>query len=356
MSSSSEEEPLSVRHAHPRDSQVTFSEEGHRYTVAGQDHMTSVTTLIKRFFEEFNLGKAIMMVQNKKEYAGKTPDEIAAGWEVNRDEAARDGTEMHRKIEQYYETGLVPPEGDQSAEWSHFLCFDADIRIGRSPYRTEWTLWTDRETQLCGSIDFVAVNEAQTERSEGRELCVEIIDWKRSKKIVRPDQRCFGTGRGPCRHLPCCNHIHYNLQQDMYAEILEQYYADQGPFEWRGRSYQRLRVLGTSLVVMHPKDNSYTKYLLKPLREEVRLMLEWRRWEVRRLLCGEPSPSPHDLAPGSAEPPMRVFHAPNTSGTSAPPNSPRLQPAAKRRKTSSSATPQQLAALIGKMTSSSSTK
>ena len=45
---------LAIKNAHIRDKNISFEEEGHKYTVNGETDYTSVTTWIHSFIENFN--------------------------------------------------------------------------------------------------------------------------------------------------------------------------------------------------------------------------------------------------------------------------------------------------------------
>jgi hypothetical protein len=99
---------LAKLNAHPRDKRITFDPIPHTYTIDGDPNMkyTSVTTWNHGHFEEFDSDAIIRsMMRSKKwaesKYYGQTPDEIKAGWDKNRDEAAAAGTAMHYDIECY---------------------------------------------------------------------------------------------------------------------------------------------------------------------------------------------------------------------------------------------------------------
>ena len=203
---------------HPRDALIEFDAGPHKYTCAGEDGYMSVTTWNHTHFPKFDADAIITkMMSNKRTwlnspYYGKTREEIKAGWDKNRDEAAAAGTAMHYAIECYYR-GALPPtppdsvEGsstsgaDSSPEAGAWACVaggcppDAGVR-GQSPlfvaflaahphlkpYRTEWMIFNE-DVKLAGSIDMVYENE-----SDGSLM---IYDWKRCKDIKKTNS--FGA-------------------------------------------------------------------------------------------------------------------------------------------------------------------
>ena len=91
---------LARENAHPRDAMITFDEGPHIYTINGDSGFTSVTTWNHSHFEKFNADRIISnMMQSAKwpqsKYFGKSPDEIKAEWDKNRDEAAKEIGRAH---------------------------------------------------------------------------------------------------------------------------------------------------------------------------------------------------------------------------------------------------------------------
>ena len=98
---------LSNKNPHERDSNITFDEGPHIYTIDGESNYTSVTTWNHSHFIKFNADKIInkmMKSRNWKnsEYYGMTKQKIKDKWDKNRDEASAAGTKMHYDIECYY--------------------------------------------------------------------------------------------------------------------------------------------------------------------------------------------------------------------------------------------------------------
>ena len=98
-----------------RDARVHFEEKAHIYTIRGceQTEFTSVTTWIHKLFPAFDADKIISkMMSGRKwnetnKYWGMTPDQIKQSWDTNRDEAARLGTNLHARIEEFMNGGPI---------------------------------------------------------------------------------------------------------------------------------------------------------------------------------------------------------------------------------------------------------
>ncbi len=199
---------LDLIHRHPRDQHIVFYPEDHRYEVDGVPY-TSVTTVIKRFFPAFDADAAIAKMGKKHKYYGLPPEEIKTRWEQEREAASASGTEMHRQIEVFLNTGELGDHPD-------FLVFHQCYTQSRQgqPYRTEWVIY-DEETRIAGTIDYVY--------RRGDLFCM--TDWKRSKKIQKDNY--WARALAPVAHLPACNFSQYALQQNLYRLILKRNYGIQ---------------------------------------------------------------------------------------------------------------------------------
>ena len=103
---------LKYKNPHERDARIEFDPVPHKYTIDGNVDpgaaYTSVTTWNHSHFEQFDADAVIAKMMASKnwatnvKYRGKTSDQIKAEWDLNRDQAAAAGTEMHAAIELYY--------------------------------------------------------------------------------------------------------------------------------------------------------------------------------------------------------------------------------------------------------------
>lgn len=247
---------LAKENPHPRDEHIEFDEPSHTYTIDGDSDYTSVTTWNHSHFKHFDADKIIANMMNSpnwpnSKYYGQTPEEIKAGWEKNRDEAATAGTKMHLDIEKYYNGMEV--END-SKEYSQFLEYLKDHPF--KPYRTEWTVW-DKELKLAGSIDMVYENPDGT---------LMIYDWKRSKGIVRNKQWEEYSTTKEISHIPDTNFWHYALQLNTYKALLEKNYGK--------------KVTKLCLVCLYPTQRTYKLYEVPELCEEITELFKIRKSQL----------------------------------------------------------------------------
>jgi hypothetical protein len=233
------QEVLSIRNRHSRDNNIKFFEEGHKYSILTDpdSKYTSVTTWNHYHFPQFNADEVIQNMMNGKgwkeghKYWGKTPEQIKAQWNANKESVAGAGTDLHYEIEcfhndkrfqfpytnkeliEIYMSDKGANLDKTSLEWQYFINFIKD-HPHLKPYRTEWIIY-DEDAKIAGSIDMVYENPDGT---------LSIYDWKRAKLITRINNfNRFAIPPVIC-HLPDSNFWHYALQLNTYKHILETKY------------------------------------------------------------------------------------------------------------------------------------
>ena len=231
---------LSLKNFHPRDKNIQFFEEDHKYIIRTEPDVkyTSVTTWNHRHFPIFEADIIIDNMMKSKgwkkghKYWDLTPEQIKAQWNSNKDAVSGAGTDLHYEIEcfnndrrfsfnytnkelyQIYMADNKESHEFKSLEWKYFINFIKDTPELK-PYRTEWTIYHD-DVKISGSIDMVYENPDGT---------LSIYDWKRAKNITRINTyNKFALSPEIC-HLPDSNFWHYALQLNTYKAILEQKYG-----------------------------------------------------------------------------------------------------------------------------------
>ena len=256
---------LAVKHAHPRDTRITFDEPTHTYAIDGsREGYISCTTFIHTFFDHFDADAVIAKMRRSRnwrdsKYYGMTDEEIKAGWDKNRDEAASAGTRMHLDIEHWYNcepVGNIAPDAwtpQEGTEWDYFLAFERKWRIpqGFEPLRTEWLVFKE-DIKLAGSIDMVFKKPDGT---------LAIYDWKRAKEMRY--ENAWQSGLPPLDHLPDTNYWHYSIQLNIYRTVIEELYG--------------ATVSEMALVVLHPNNPSFRVIKVNRMEAEVEAMFETRR-------------------------------------------------------------------------------
>jgi ATP-dependent exoDNAse (exonuclease V) beta subunit len=265
---------LSQQNPHPRDIHIHFEEGSHTYTIQGVDGITpetvftSVTTLVHQQFEQFDAKKMIAaMMRNQKKwndpvanakYYGKTAKEIEQSWATAGQEAATAGTQMHYKIECFYNNIRSPLDDAATPEFAYFLKFNEEHVACEGailrPYRTEWTVFHE-EARIAGSIDMVY------ELTEHPDTLV-IYDWKRCREITKTNRAGKFATHPAIEHIPDANYWHYALQLNIYKYILQTKYGK--------------TVTDLYLIVLHPDAQNYQQIKLPDLQTEVAELFEER--------------------------------------------------------------------------------
>ena len=231
---------LSLKNFHPRDKNIQFFEEDHKYIIKTEPDVkyTSVTTWNHKHFPIFEADIIIDNMMKSKgwkkghKYWGLTSEQIKAQWNSNKDVVSGAGTDLHYEIEcfnndkrfssnytnkelyEIYMSDNIDKHEFKSLEWKYFINFIKDTP-NLKPYRTEWTVYQD-DVKISGSIDMVYENPDGT---------LSIYDWKRAKNITRINTyNKFALSPEIC-HLPDSNFWHYALQLNTYKAILEQKYG-----------------------------------------------------------------------------------------------------------------------------------
>jgi hypothetical protein len=276
---------LSKINAHPRDKNIIFEEEGHKYTIIcdPDTKYTSVTTWCHSHFAKFDSDKVIsnmMRGKNWKEghkYWGMTCEEIKAQWSSNGASVSQSGTDLHNRVECFINNRFpedpnlpfaiinndpievlshqdllnqpIAVDDLSVIEWTYFLNFVRD-HPNMKPYRTEWTIYNE-DIKMSGSIDIVYENEDGT---------LSIYDWKRCKQITKVNTYNKFAITEEISDMPDSNFWHYSLQLNAYKEILETKYNK--------------KIRDMNLVQLHPEseEGNYVLYRVPDLSEKVREM------------------------------------------------------------------------------------
>ena len=287
---------LSIINAHPRDANIRFQEEGHKYTILTDlnSKYTSCTTWNHSHFAKFDADSVITsMMQGKNwnptnKYWGQTADQIKQQWAASGAAAAKAGTQMHYEIECFMQgVGGLRPIGLKTDKHPSGVCPRTPNQIGMQrpsthqdllnyyneeelatlsphflkfvkdtphlvPYRTEWLIYDD-QAKISGSIDMVYENP------DGSLM---IYDWKRCVKIEKTNGFGKWATTECISHIPDSNFWHYALQLNTYKTIIERNYGK--------------RVTDLCLVRLHPDSKTYELLKVPILEDEMRDLFNTR--------------------------------------------------------------------------------
>jgi hypothetical protein len=304
---------INDKNAHKRDALIKFDAGPHKYTCKGESDYISVTTWNHSHFKPFDADAIIKKMMRdpikwaKSPYYGKTPEQIKAGWDLNRDEAAAAGTEMHQLIERWASPPSPPSwvkTNKDLLEYNkelneivpeHYLQFVKD-HPNLIPYRTEWMIF-DEDVKIAGSIDMISVgypphppletSVAQGLNSSDKNSPQEggvggippggvvggetpqpliIYDWKRCKEIKENNSFKEFALTECIKHLPDTNFWHYSLQLNTYKAILEAKYDK--------------KVEAMYLVCLHPNLPTYQLLQVPDLSAEVAELFALRKKQI----------------------------------------------------------------------------
>lgn len=224
---------------HYRDSYISFDEATHLYKVNGEI-LQSVTNFVDGCFPKFN---AEFFAKKKAAYMGISTQEVLDMWEQKGKESRELGTELHKKIENYYQD-IASTEDDT---FKLFLTFANKVKL--KPYRTEWAVY-DFKHKIAGTIDFV-------DYQNGEYI---IYDWKRSEKIIENGMpvkisKYDEKGNHPLEHLDNTPYYHYALQLSLYKYILEKNYG--------------MKISDLRLGIFHPAYNKPYVLRIPYLEKEI---------------------------------------------------------------------------------------
>lgn len=210
--------------------------------------LQSVTDFVEHCFPEFNANE---MARRTAARTGQSVADVLAAWERKGEESRNAGTEMHWKIESFYQLNNV--QDDET--FRLFRMFTNQIAL--NPYRTEWPIY-DTDTNLAGTVDFV-------DYSNGR---YSIYDWKRSDKIIfngmpvmtsKYEQKALP----PIGHIEDCPYFHYALQLSLYKYILEKNYG--------------IEIADLRLGIFHPAYHKPYVLRIPYMKDEVETLMSLRK-------------------------------------------------------------------------------
>jgi len=285
-------ERLERENKHPRDSNIKFLKEPHKYLVSKSLEETSikenydndfisVTTFLDAHFDTFNSDLAIekMMKGHKwkegHKWWGWSKQALKQEWKRMKNDAAENGIKFHFRIEQFmnnnelkypytfkdllenflekHDVKNICEANIQEKEWLYFLNFIRDFSL-LQPYRTEWRIYHD-DVKIAGSIDLLC-------KIFGTEFYV-LIDWKFSKEIKNSNDYKHFAKTACIKHLADNNFVHYSLQQNLYKTILKEKYG--------------INIIKMYLIRIHRESENYELIDVPDMTNEIKLLLEERR-------------------------------------------------------------------------------
>lgn len=178
---------------------INFNPETHSYIDETGGKYVSVTTLLKKYSNEFDPTGEIT-----KRYAlkhGLTVEQVLANWKEIADQSLTRGKTIHRVIEDYFNTGVYDYEHKRLIEQVKWLKITGKKKPEVMLHNTEY--------KLVGIADLIVENKNR----------FDIYDYKTNKKFNFCNQYNEKL-KYPLDHLDDCEYNKYAMQLSMYAYML----------------------------------------------------------------------------------------------------------------------------------------
>lgn len=195
---------------------VYLDEATHTYRNEQGVIYTGCSTLVTTFKQPFDAKTAAVRYAEKH---GKTPEYWLKEWDKIRDDACDDGHKFHNAKEDAVASQAVAIRfGRNYKVRNQYILQTDDISEYPDGIYTEMDLW-HHGYMIAGRADKVFIETVNGMRYG------DIDDYKTNKKIEMVSYK-FRDGshrmmKPPLAHLMDCNYIHYELQQSIYAFMLE---------------------------------------------------------------------------------------------------------------------------------------
>lgn len=184
---------------------LTFNEDAHKYFVDGKPLNTSVSGVIKNFYEPFNSKEKSQDVAQKE---GVSQQEILQRWKSNSDEACELGTKVHLFGEVYpFNRHLKPKDGFEQA----IVKFWNDLPPHIIPVMMECRMFHLKH--LFGGTSDILLYNTKTDNYI-------IADYKTNKDLFKNFR--MKKMLGIFRKFLDNPFNHYQIQLSLYQILLEQ--------------------------------------------------------------------------------------------------------------------------------------
>jgi ATP-dependent exoDNAse (exonuclease V) beta subunit len=212
---------------------VKFYEKDHKYKINNELCKCSVTTLLKKYGEEFDSEKTAKIVSLKQ---NRPVDDILKEWNFKREYACFKGTDFHKYVENFLNRKFSPLD----LKGFHYMLFqegqELDAEKRKEEYRETMKFmvknflnfykWYDElyhciksefvvgdfDSKICGTIDNLSYNKKTKNLS--------IFDYKTNQSIKTEGFKGKTLLDG-LSHLQDCEFSKYSLQLHIYKRIIE---------------------------------------------------------------------------------------------------------------------------------------
>jgi len=175
---------------------VQFDKEKHRYADEHGNEFISVTTLIKKYSNEFDPTGEITQRYAFKN--GLSVEQVKAQWELKAKTSRDRGTFLHKVIEDYLNTGML----DQN----YYTLINEVNKLGLTGNKKCEVVLYNEKYKLAGITDLV-INGC------------EVYDWK-TNKVFNYFSKYNQKLLHPLDHLDDCEYNKYAIQLSLYGYML----------------------------------------------------------------------------------------------------------------------------------------
>lgn len=236
---------------------ITFFDMPHEYVDNSWKKYLSSTSMIKRFFHEFDSVSQALKCSSglNPKYSWIDPDEILSAWEAERVRGSTEGSNVHLYAESLVSDWPIEKRPIPISNRCKLLFGQVDSAVqfllasGLVFISAEMIVFNP-DRGISGMIDCVAYDPINN--------TILIIDWKQNKKISKKNR--WQSGFGPLSHLEQTDINVYTLQLSVYQFIL------QAGVYFENVEYRR--------ILIHIQEKDYKIYELENYKYEVEEMLK----------------------------------------------------------------------------------
>lgn len=235
----------------------------HHYEYKGELVGISVTRLIEEYSNEFEADTVAERVAYKQ---GKTTQEILAEWQYKNDFACHKGSTCHE-----YAQSLWSGESwkiDKFDESDNYIKAVGKIKQQADNFKKDYSTMLEhladelivgsKEYDIASAIDHLFYNTL----TEGLVL----VDYKTNSWLTGYNKKAYSKKMKPPLHTHNDDSLnHYYLQLSIYKYFLE--------------TYAGVQVSEMFIVYMSENIDNYKIIEIPYLENEVKQILEWRKWD-----------------------------------------------------------------------------
>ena len=240
-----------------------FFPEDHHYEYKGNRVGISVTRLIEEYANEFNQEEIAKRVAIKEE---KTIQEVLDEWEYKNKFACDKGSTSHEFAQSLWSKSMYADLlFDESEEYQNAVSkikkqaqnFYDDYKLVLEHIADEFVIGSE-EYDIASAVDHLFRNR----HTNGLIL----VDYKTNSYLTGYNKKSYKKSmKSPLKHFNDDSLHHYYIQLSIYKYIIEK--------------YTNLTIEEMFIVYMSENIENYEIIEIPYLKDEVELILEWRKWE-----------------------------------------------------------------------------